>query len=51
MRRAMLPLRQATNQLVDICNLLAGFPLALKSPDFWRLKNQALKSPEIGHWP
>jgi len=30
--------------------VLAGFPLVLKSPDFWRLKNQALKSPEIGHW-
>jgi len=27
-----------------------GFPLDLKSPDFRRLKIQALKSPEIGHW-
>jgi len=26
----------------------AGFSLVLKSPDFCRLKNQALKSPEIG---
>jgi len=30
--------------------LLAQFSLVLKSPDFWRLKNQALYGPKIGHW-
>jgi len=29
---------------------LTGFPRVLKCPDFWWLKNQVLKSPEIRHW-
>jgi len=32
----------------SMCLLYAEFPLVLKSTDFWRLKNQTLKSPEIG---
>ena len=48
MRKIFLPLPR--NVFFSLGLHLAGFPLVLKSRDFWRVKNQAMKSHEIVHW-
>jgi len=37
------------NNIMKLKGVNTGFPLVLKCPDFYRLKNQALKTPEIGY--
>jgi len=47
--RQSLPTQQPS-ATVESMHHLFRVPTGTESPDYWRVKNQALKIPEIGHW-